>query len=251
MTRPDEIPPRREFKYLVDRDRIPALRAAIAPFCRLDAHAKEGRGYRLRSLYFDAPDLRLFHANEREAVSRFKARVRCYPDAGASSPVFAEIKFRDGDVIRKTRTRLPQDDWARGLRAGGGVPLGPFVARMHQHDLRPVVLVEYHREAWVSEVDEYARVTIDRTIQCQAMSRLSLEAHPGRWRTIDHPLLTWTRESPCVLELKWAECAPLWMVQVVQNLDLLRHSFSKYSNSMLSLAEDHFRDSREAQSAWG
>ena len=243
----DAIPPRREFKYLMDRRALPALRRALRVWCDLDTNAGPDNTYALRSLYFDAPDLRLFHANEREAPDRFKARIRCYPEA-ASSPVLAEIKFRSGDVIRKTRTRLPEGDWTAGLRAG---PLDPFVVRMHRHDLRPVVLVDYRREAWMSRVDDYARVSIDSAIRCQASDRLSLDAHPGRWRPIDHPGLTWTHSSPLVVELKWAECAPAWMVQLVTSLDLLRHSFSKYCFSMLSLAEDHFRDYRAGQSAWG
>lgn len=245
----DHIPARREFKYLFERARLPELRAALRPWCELDPHAGADGTYTLRSLYFDAPDLRLFHANEREAVTRFKARVRTYPGA-EGAPVFAEVKSRFGDVIRKSRAALPREDWTQGLR-GGGPELDPFVIRMHRHDLRPVALVEYRREAWMSRVDEYARVSIDTAIRCQAADRLSLEAHPGRWRPIDHPLLTWTPASPCVVELKWADYAPSWMVQLTQRLDLLRHSFSKYCNSMLSLADDQFRDYREAQSTWG
>ena len=83
------------------------------------------------------------------------------------------------------------------------------------------------------------------------MSEHSLVANPHRWRPIDHPLLAGSVESPCVVELKWADLAPLWMVHLVQSLGLLREAYSKYCYSMLSLAEDHFRDYREAQSPWG
>jgi hypothetical protein len=244
------IPARREFKYLFPRTRMPELRAALQPWCDLDPYAGPDRRYTVRSLYFDAPDMRLFKANEREAPVRFKARIRCYP---ASTPwaVFAEIKYREGDVIRKTRDPLPKGDWAAGLRAGGGAALGPFVTRMHQNDLRPVVLVEYRREAWVSRVDEYARVSIDTSLRCQPADRLELEANPRRWRAIDNPLRTFTPESPCVVELKWAETAPSWMFQLTQRLDLLRHSYSKYCYSILALADDQFCDYREAQSIWG
>lgn len=248
MARSAQIPARREFKYLIDRSRLPALRAALSPFCGLDAHAGADRAYGLRSLYFDSPDMRLYHANEREAPVRFKARVRWYSDA-ESSPIYAEIKLRDGDVIKKTRTSLPTPDWASGLRAGA--PVGPFGMRMHRHDLRPVALVDYRREAYMSRVDEYARISIDTQIRCQEQDRWSLEANPRRWRAIDHPLQTWMTTSPCVVELKWADYAPSWMVSLVQQLDMLRFSFSKYCYSMLALSEDHYRDYREAQSRWG
>jgi len=244
----DAIPPRREFKYLVPRSELPALRQALRPWCDPDPHAGDDGVYALRSLYFDTPDLRLFHANESEMAVRFKARVRCYPEA-ARGPIIAEVKFRDGDIIRKTRTRLPHN-WQNALRAGSGMALDPFVVRMHRYDLRPVLLVDYRREAWMSRIDEYARVSIDTKIECQSMTRLNLQADPKRWRSIDHPQLTFTERSPCVVELKWAEAAPSWMVLLTQRLDMIRHSFSKYCNSMLSLAEDSYRDYREAQSVW-
>jgi len=244
------IPARREFKYLVDRALLPELREALRPWFDRDKHAGPDGAYGLRSLYFDAPDLRLFQANESEVPVRFKARIRSYPEA-TRSRAFAEIKARDGDIIRKTRTLLPEHDWRAGLEAGGGVPLGPFVSRMHRHNLSPVVLVDYRREAWMSRIDEYARVSIDTEIRCQGVRSLTLEGDPRRWRPIDHTLLTFTPFSACVVELKFADYAPYWMMQLTQQLDLLRHAFSKYCYSMLSLADDHFRDYREAQSAWG
>ena len=243
------IPARREFKYLFDRSRMPALRDALRAWCDIDPYAGADGTYALRSLYLDSPNLRLFHANEREDNVRFKARIRSYTEV-PNSPIFAEIKHRYGDVIRKTRTLLPKGDWTMGLRAGTGCALDPFVSRIHQNDLRPMVLVDYRREAWMSRVDEYARVSIDTEIRCQAIHELSLDAQPRRWRAVDNPLLTFTAGSPCIVELKFADYAPDWMIQLTQRLHLIRHSFSKYCYSMLSLASDQFCDYREAQRGW-
>ena len=138
---PPTIPPRREFKFLVDRKRLPELRAAIAPYCDPDPNGGPDGTYALRSLYLDAPHLPLFHANESEAPERFKARIRTYIDA-PDSPVFSELKFRSGDVIRKVRAVLPED-WQTALRSGGA--LDPFTARMHRYGLEPMALVEYRR----------------------------------------------------------------------------------------------------------
>ncbi len=251
---PTAIPNRREFKYLVPRAHLPALRAALDGLCDLDPHAGPDRTYGLRSLYFDSPGLRLYHANEREAVVRFKARVRCYPDS-PGSPVFAEVKRRTGDVIHKSRAKLPDGGWADALGpdgpgAGADDALGAFLSRMHRYQLRPVVLVEYRREAYVSRLDDYARVSIDTRIGCQRQTALTLDA-PRSWRPIDQPWRTWTPMSPCVVELKWARQAPRWMADLVQRVELLRHAFSKYCGAMLALSDDHFRDYRRAQSLWG
>lgn len=253
MGRAVEIPVRHEFKYPVSRSMLPALRSRLVPFCDRDENAGPDGTYLLRSLYLDTLDLRLFHANEREAGTRFKARLRGYPEA-LGSPVFAEVKNRIGDAIRKTRGVLPPVGWERtflpGVTSADASPgLQAFLYVMHRHDLRPTVLVQYRREAWAGRWEDYARVSIDTAIECQRAHGLSLDPN-GPWRPIDHALFTHTPDSVCVVELKFPEVAPRWMVDLVQQLDLLRHAFSKYCHSMLSLAADHHRDRREAGSPW-
>lgn len=233
------IPARREFKYLFEPARVPLLRRAIEPWCRRDPNAGPDGTYRLRSLYFDAPDLRLFHANEREASRRYKARLRWYPD-DRQAPVFAEIKARSGDVILKSRGRLSAEGWRRELDGPTSDPgLGAFQAKLHRDGLSPISLVEYRREAWQALDGGYARVSVDTRVRCQRVDRLTLDGRPDAWRPIDHRVMTITNLPICVLELKWAQAPPRWMVNLVQRLELSRQSFSKYCHSMVALAADH------------
>ena len=248
------VPDRHEFKYLIPRAEIPALRKHISGFCDRDQHAGEDGTYALRSLYLDTWNMRLFKANEREAPIRIKARIRSYPGGDPNGPVFAEIKGRNGDVIRKTRAKLPADNWAALLR--GESPgeyacdaLDDWVCRMHRFDLQPICHVEYRREAWMSTLETYARVSIDYDIVCRSMRDWTLKGPRGT-RAVDTPLPTHTEGSIAVVELKWADAIPRWMVQLVQRLDYLRHSFSKYGFSVLALSDDHYVDYRRSQSTW-
>jgi len=248
------IPARREFKYLVPRREIAPIRDALAGICDPDEHNGPDGTYNIRSLYLDTRDLQLFAANEREAPRRFKARIRGYPEAPGPK-IFVEIKNRHGDVIRKTRAPLPRDRWAELLH-GFGSPevadpdLDAFLFKMHRYSLRPQVLVQYRREAWVSRIDPYARVSIDGHIECQQCSEFTLEANEAGWRSVDSPLPIWLPGSTCIVELKWSDAVPRWMMQIVQRFDLLRHSFSKYCYSMEALSDDHYRDYRRSQSAF-
>ncbi len=248
------IPDRREFKYLVPASELEALRNLIRGFCTRDPNGGADGTYKLRSLYLDTWNMRLHKANERESPVRFKARVRCYPEGEAGGPVFAEIKGRNGDVIRKTRAKLPADRWQellQGAPAGAhrSAALDDFVCRVHRFDLRPICHVEYRREAWMSSLETYARVSIDYRVACRAEHRWTLEGEDSM-RAVDTPLPTHTPESIAVVELKWADAIPRWMVVLVQKLDLLRHSFSKYGFSVLALADDHYVDYRRSQSVW-
>lgn len=232
---------RREFKYLVPNHVLPRLRSAVAATCAPDRHAGPDGTYRIRSLYLDTPSYDLFYANNREAAERFKARIRCYPDS--TSPVFLEIKTRLLDTIVKTRAPVPRDGWqaiVEGKTAASGEASPShaergrerFLALVHSYHLRPVVLVEYRREAYVSAVDVYARATFDTRIACQPRHALELEADPRRWRPVPHPGRTVTEPAYTVVELKFGPRAPEWMVALVRRFDLMRHSFSKYGYAL-------------------
>ncbi|MCB9729293.1 MAG: polyphosphate polymerase domain-containing protein [Deltaproteobacteria bacterium] len=247
---------RREFKYLIDEDTARRVRDAVAPFCRLDTHALASptASYRIHSLYFDTPGMDLFLANEREQLSRFKLRVRTYPDAaptpgrtGSAPPVFFEVKRRYHDVIVKDRALAPAD-WARlldtpGARLPADTPprqaaaLDAFVVRTLTHHARPVVLVGYEREPWVSTIDDYARVTFDRRISSQPRERLTLDVDPRAWRGVDHPVAHLGQRSPVVLELKFTTAVPSWLVTIVRRYDLWRRAFSKYGSAVRASVE--------------
>ncbi|WP_437593890.1 polyphosphate polymerase domain-containing protein [Sorangium sp. So ce1000] len=233
----DSIIERYEYKYLIPDRLIPAIRAAVRTTSRIDKYAGPDGTYRIRSLYFDTDRFDLYWANEREQGDRFKLRARVYPGSKAS-PVFLEVKRRVLDVIVKTRAAVPAELW-REVLAGHDTALSAlppaaragalrFLAPYHRHHLRPAVLVEYEREAFISELEAYARLTFDRKIAVQSWDSLELEADPRRWRPIDHTAQTRTAEPVTVLELKFERRPPAWMVALVKRLDLIRYSFSKY-----------------------
>jgi hypothetical protein len=238
---------RREFKFLVPESIAQDIATAARSVCELDSHAGPDGSYAIRSLYFDNMNRDLFWANEREQDDRFKARVRCYPTDDQKMGDFAwlEIKRRVLDMIVKTRVSVPMENWVEvvrsvtGLRQVDWMPgrkkLGArFVRKVHTHHLEPTILVEYDREAYVSTVDEYARLTLDRHVRCQLQDRYSLEAIAGRWRAVDHSARTLTVEPMCIVECKFGALIPRWMMVLVQRFELLRYSFSKYCYSLES-----------------
>lgn len=231
-----EIIERYEYKFLVPARLVPEIKAVALTTSRLDAHAGEGGSYKIRSLYFDTPSLDLYAANEREQGRRFKSRVRMYP--GATGPYFLEVKSRYQDVIVKSRAAVPAESWRQAMKCESATidalpertrsAVLAFVSKLIAHHLEPVLLVEYEREAYVSEIDSYARLTFDRKICAQSRTELDLEADDRHWRSIDHLVQTRTPEPATVLELKFERRPPAWMVAMVKRLELVRYAFSKY-----------------------
>jgi len=235
---------RREYKFLVDRRTAAALRAAIQPFCRIDPFAatNPNRSYTVETLYLDTPGLTLFWGNDHEQLDRFKMRVRRY--AKPNSPVYLEVKRRYNDVISKSRGRLGANQWT-ALLEDPGAPIPPdlasydrkaverFLAYSRSLHVQPVTLVRYEREPYVSTIDDYGRVTFDTHVRARVIDRLSFDDEDGgSWRALDGAVLQNTHESLVVLEMKFTNQVPLWMVNIARSIGLVRGAFSKYGTSI-------------------
>ncbi len=240
---------RREYKFLIDRSKAAAVRGAILPFCRIDPFAASSptRTYTIETLYFDTEDLSLFWANDHEQVDRIKMRVRRYADI-PNSPLYFEVKRRINDVISKSRGRVAQTAWTQLLSDRAApipeeivgrdrVAVERFMALARTLHVRPFTLVRYQREPYVSTIDDYARVTLDTWIQAHSCDALTFEPDGGRWRALDGAMMQRARESLIVLELKFTNHIPLWLVNLTRSLGLARGAFSKYGNSIKAFHE--------------
>ena len=255
---PPEIPARYELKYTISAAQAEGIRQHIRAFCRLDsASARAPRHrYRITSVYLDTAGLRFHKAKIDRERRRLKLRVRTYEGGPPEAPVFAEVKRRIGDIIKKTRAPLRTNRWCDDL-------LGPprtraaadFEAVRALHQARPTLLCRYDREAWVSDIDDYARLTFDFALCHQPVEAYRLAGDPSCWRAADDPSITRTgRLSPIILELKFAQRAPGWMQQLVRRFDLTRRGFSKYCAGVeqLFLTDRHFdRYERQATDPLG
>ena len=232
---------RREFKYLVSEEVAQEMADYLKGICILDPHAGPDGQYPIRSLYFDTDQYHLYQSNQREDSKRFKVRIRTY--SHGEGAVWFEVKERFSDTIRKTRVRVPDGSWRHLLEESDALHrtdfektdsdlVERFLWYIHSYHLCPKVLVEYDRSAYISQFDDYARITFDRHIRCQLQDELTVEAPDWKWRAIDHPKRVCALEPLCVLELKFGSLVPRWMVVFVQRFDIIRASFSKYCYSV-------------------
>jgi len=236
---------RYEAKYIISRKLVPEIRAFIAPFCTKDPYA---RGfppeYTITTLQLDAPDFSLHYAKEREAVNRFKLRVRTYGEVG-TAPVFAEVKAKLEYTIVKSRVAIPFGVWCKDLVFGVRLP-DCFKSERQEIDFLqfkrlvwelgavPVTLVRYIRESYVGTVDSYARVTFDRKLEYQMTESWTDFGRSGIWRGMDSTEAQGfgLPYSGVVLEVKTLSHTPVWVMDMVERFQLRKSGNCKYSTAL-------------------
>lgn len=233
---------RHEAKYLIHPSLVPKIREYIRPFTAPDDNATgDPPEYVVTTLQLDSPDLTLYRARDREALDRFKLRVRTYGTDG-TCPIFLEVKRKLKGVIAKSRAILPAALWGRDvcLRPDRVLPFRKpeeqnhyleFVRLVRELHARPVVRIRYWRESYFGTNDSYARVTFDRRLCYQPAHTWSVPGE-GRWWSMDSVLAMNRPFSPVVLELKTLSDAPRWMVDLTREFDLVRVGFCKYSTAI-------------------
>jgi hypothetical protein len=230
---------RHEAKYIIHPDQVEPIRDFIRPFCVNDPNATgEIPEYTITTLQLDSEELALYRAKEVEALHRFKLRVRTYGNEG-ECPLFLEIKRKIRGVINKSRATVSWDHWGRDMCLAVDPSITfrshteeahyfNFVRLTQQIGARPVMLIQYDRESYLSRADNYARVTFDRGVRYHPMQEWRLFPKKDRWWSMDSQTAL-NREYPgIILELKTFSDCPQWMVDMTRKFDLVRIGFCKY-----------------------
>ena len=245
------LPPtieRHELKYAIPWCYLEPLRRFVEIYCELDHHSTLAADnfYLVNSLYLDTRGLEFLRQRIYGKDGRFNMRVRCYGAQGRA-PYFLEIKRKSGTSGKKYRSLATADEWPTILQDptyrldGDGSDRNfenkkLFLRMATSYAIEPKLLTQYKRCAYVSTVDEYARVTLDINMKYRNQDHYSFAT--------DHDMVSYDNETiyardmysdaSVILELK---CnigqVPTWMLDLIATFDLKQQGFSKYMSSFM------------------
>ncbi len=215
---------RHEYKYYLNYDGYLILRDRLRTVVGADPHMPDENGYLISSLYFD--DMQFSAMREKISGTRFrkKFRIRCY--GRDDSLIRLECKSKFNEYISKegaTLTRAEYDGILRG-------DYGDLIIRPEQvcrelyayHSsklLRPTVVVEYRREAYISPLGN-VRITFDKEIAASAGSLDVFEDHFTTVRVLPEDLM--------VLEVKYDDYLPDHIGSLLRGFCADKCAISKY-----------------------
>ncbi len=214
---------RHENKYFISQGGYLFLRGRLAAMMRTDPNATRGDGrYFIRSLYFDDYNQSALLDKVEGIETREKFRLRFYDMNDGY--IRLESKQKHNQYTQKRAVPLTREQVDR-LLAGdfwflydtGDPLLREFYLKCRTHLLRPTVLVDYTREAYVFQD---VRITFD------------LSLHTGNYQTnlfdpnvFTMPVLPGDR---VILEVKFDEQLPYAVRQLLKPVAAVRCAISKY-----------------------
>lgn len=212
-----------EDKYCCSEMELLALQNRIGAVLWPDANESGPNGYSIISLYFDDLTDSCYQDTLDGQEVRDKYRIRIYNDS--LDEIRLEVKQKRDSRIRKKSKSINReqlymlmDGQCIADEASADDPATLFNIAIRTRGLRPKVIVAYERKAYVFEPGN-TRITFDRNVR--ASNRIELFGQ----KDIAYDLL---REQDAVLEVKYDEFIPGFLLQLLELGNMQQSAFSKY-----------------------
>ncbi|MDP3148842.1 MAG: polyphosphate polymerase domain-containing protein [Ignavibacteria bacterium] len=229
---------RLEYKYLVQENLLPKIRAIVSTYMKHDPYAeiRPHKEYTVRSIYLDTADLLCYHEKYEGYKIRNKFRIRVYNERREDSLVFLEIKRKNENFISKDRAKLYLEDLqsliqtknvddyilVRADGTGDFEEANKFLFHYYSKQLIPLSLVVYEREAFMGKFGYDLRITFDKNLRGSV--------YPEYDDIFEEKKLKYAFPNYFILEIKFHERFPAWVPQLINKFSLQRISVSKYTN---------------------
>lgn len=218
---------RNEWKYVCNEGELMLIDSRLRQVLETDPYAGVEGKYTVMSLYFDDYVNTAAKANDGGYPERYKWRIRYYED-GPSRHIHLERKEKKYGRCHKQMCMLTDEECDILINNGdimslfwqtGKDLLRKFCLEIANKQWRPKVIVEYERIAYI-EPTTNIRITLDTNISAGYEFERFLEG--------DYQKFPVQEKRQHVLEVKFDEILPGYLVQIVNQFGFRRQAFSKY-----------------------
>ncbi len=213
---------RNELKYLISPESRIILSRQLERILKRDHHV-EGKGYTIKSLYFDNIDDQSMQDNLMGAPLREKFRIRFYNDDDEYIRLEKKVKhLNKGFKISSAISREETESILRGdcdfLKSTKEELLKEFYVKLRSEHLKPKLIATYFREPFLYRPGN-VRVTLDYDLRYSRDVEKFLERDTCYLHEAS---------SKCLLEIKYDEFLPDLIGMILKVHCPLRTANSKY-----------------------
>jgi len=205
------LPLRHELKFYINEMQYHLLSSALDRVLDRDPNGDENNEYHIRSLYFDTVYNDALYDKLNGVQNRDKFRIRIY---NLSDRVIKmECKTKVGSLISKRSLTIPRDLCEQlmagdptGLETTRSGLLNDIYREMTVNLLRPVVIVDYVREAYLHPAEE-VRITFDKQLRTGMFSKDLFDPHVPTLPPLDN--------GEIILEVKYNRVMPPYIRDLI------------------------------------
>ncbi len=223
----NSLPLRHELKYFINEAQYFVLSGILDQVLQRDPNGDEYNEYHIRSLYFDTVYNTAFYDKVDGDPTRDKYRIRIYNFS--DKVIKMECKTKVGSLISKRSQSIPRllceqlmaGDPA-GLETTRSGLLNDVYREMTVNLLRPVVIVDYVREAYLHPAEE-VRITFDKQLRTGMWSKDLFNP--------ELPTISPFDNNEMILEVKYNRFLPTYIRDILNTYcsGALPSAISKYT----------------------
>lgn len=234
-----------EEKYIINASQYNKIRSVIDMYMISDSYNVDDKCYVISNIYYDTIDNNLIRTSLEKPKYKEKIRLRGYGVPSENSKVFLELKKKYYGVVNKRRTVLALKEAYRFVDKNiyptvkeymNTQVLNELDYAIKQYNIVPKVYIAYDRRAFFGASDKNFRITFDTNIRTR---RDNLRLEYGDYGNRLLP------EGTMVMEVKYSERMPLWLLAVLNENGINKTSFSKYGTEYLKYLENNLNGNME------
>ena len=218
---------RYELKYYINHIEYEYLSNVLSKVLKLDPHSKGGKGYLVRSVYFDNEENKALYEKLAGVETRKKYRIRMY-DLNPNIIKF-EIKNKVSNEIVKESALIKQEDVAEIIKGNyelllkyNNKVLNKIFYEFKKFHYIPKTKIDYRRIAYYYNINNI-RITFDKML---GHSETKIDFfNPEICR--DHSF----QDNKIILEIKYDHFLPDYIKNILQLKTFVRSAISKYTQS--------------------
>lgn len=185
----------------------------------------------MRNVYFDTKDFLLAKRSIEKPIFKHKFRVRSYDDPQKCNEVFLEMKAKYQGVSYKRRIRMSYAKYQKYIKTreldSDNLIWREIDYYFHYYELCPMLYIAYDRESYAGSRESELRITFDANLRSR-QSDLDLVNDDGTQKYFE--------QKTYIMEIKTALALPIWLIGVLEDLEIRPTSFSKYGQIYQTLA---------------
>lgn len=213
-----------ENKYICTDRELAILKARLQTVMSIDKNQEKSDAYQIRSIYFDNYDNMSYFENDAGVDDRKKLRIRIYNKS--KKTIKLEIKEKYRNLTKKKSCCITEEELEKVLSGkcseflySDSEVMRMFAVAILNYGYQPVNIIEYDRTAFTYPIGN-VRITFDRNIAATEETGKLFEETLRKT-----PVLP---ANEHILEIKYDELIPDFILQLLEIGNLQQISFSKY-----------------------